>query len=172
MAASPADLSGGPGEKPEADQTKAPAAGKKLNFTTSAGYVAFSADDGILEDYLRSSENPPKPLRALPELAEAAQKIGGMENGLFSYENQAESLRATMDILKNDPEGFNRMLFFSLSHGDEEGQGIFKHLFDLKLLPSFDRVSKYFGIAVVSGATTADGLVVKAFSPTPAGLKK
>jgi hypothetical protein len=174
MASSPADLPGGqgPGGKPSPDDEATAGSGKKLNFTTSAGYVAFSADDGILEDYLRSGENPPKPLRALPGLTEAAQKAGGMENGLFSYQNQAEDLHATMDILKNDPEGFNRMLFFSLSHGDEEGQGIFKHLFDLKLLPGFDRISKYFGIAVVSGATTADGFVVKAFAPRPPGLSK
>lgn len=145
------------------DAKDAPPA-QKLSFTASNGYVAFSADDGILEEYLRSAENPPKPLRAAPGLSDAAQRIGGMENGLFSYENQAESLRITMEALKNDPEGFNRTLFSNLSHGDEEGQGIFRRLVNLKLLPSFDQIKKYFGIAVVSGATTADGYVIKAIT--------
>ncbi|HTG43853.1 MAG TPA: hypothetical protein VK633_04915 [Verrucomicrobiae bacterium] len=152
---------------------KAPATPQAmLSFSASAGYVAFSSDNSVLEEFLRSGENPPKPLRAVAGLNEAAQKIGGMENGLFTYENQAESLRLTMEALKNDPEGFNKMLFFSLSKGDEEGQGAFKKLVDLKLLPGFDRISKYFGLALVSGATTADGYLIRAFGPTPAAIKK
>jgi hypothetical protein len=136
-----------------------------MNFCASAGYVAFSSDPSMIEEFLRSAENPPKPLRGTPGLAEAAQKVGGMENGLFTYENQAEAL-------KNDPEGFHRFMFFSLSGGDEEGQGAFRRLFDLKLLPSYERVAKYFGIALVSGATTPDGYTIKAFNPMPSAIKK
>src|SRR5947209_326505 len=152
---------------------KAPAPqGSTFNFCASAGYVAFSGDGGMIEEFLRSAENPPKPLRATAGLGEAAQKVGGMENGLFTYENQGESLRLIAEALKKDPEAFNRSMFFSLSGGDEEGQGAFKRLFDLKLLPSFDRVAKYFGVALVSGATTSDGYVIKAFNPMPSGIKK
>jgi hypothetical protein len=153
------------GQEPAAPQSS-------LNFCASAGYVAFSSDTGLIEDFLRSSENPPKPLRALAGLTESVQKIGGMETGLFTYENQAESLRLTMEALKNDPEAFNRSIFFSLSGGEEEGQGAFNKLFNVKLLPSFDRIAKYFGIALISGATTADGYTIKALNPAPPGLKK
>jgi hypothetical protein len=150
----------------------APAAAQKLSFTTSAGYLAFSSNDSILEEYLRSSENPPKPLRGVAGLAEAAEKIGGMDNGLFSYENQAEQTRLAMQALKDNPDAFNHSLFMNLSNGEEEGAGVFSHLFDLKLLPSFDKIGKYFGITVVSGATTVDGFVIKAFGPTPAAARK
>jgi hypothetical protein len=161
-----------PGEKDEDDKSAPAPTSSSLNFCASAGYVAFSGDPGMIEEFLRSAENPPKPLRATAGLAEAAQKAGGMENGMFTYENAAESLRIASEALKNDPEAMNRSLFFSLSGGDEEGQGAFKRLFNLKLLPSFDRVAKYFGIALVTAGTTQDGYMVKAFNPMPAGLKK
>jgi hypothetical protein len=161
-----------PGEKDDDDKAAPPASASSLSFCASAGYVAFSSDAGMIEEFLRSAENPPKPLRGTPGLAEAAQKAGGMENGMFTYENAAESLRLASEALKNDPEAVSRSLFFGLSGGDEEGQGAFKRLFDVKLLPSFDRVAKYFGIALVTAGTTADGYVVKAFNPMPAGLKK
>ncbi len=161
-----------PGDKDDDDKTAAPATASSLSFCASAGYVAFSSDAGMIEEFLRSAENPPKPLRATAGLTEAAQKAGGMENGMFTYENAAESLRLTSEALKNDPEAMNRSLFFSISGGDEEGEGAFKRLFNLKLLPSFDHVAKYFGIALVTAGTTPDGYIIKAFNPMPAGLKK
>lgn len=169
-------LSLGASEEDEEDKTKGPAPtnapASSLHFCASAGYVAFSSDTGMLEEFLRSGENPPKPLRGSAGLAEAAGKIGGMDRGLFSYDNQIESLRLTMDALKNDSEAYNRSLFFNLSGGDDEGQGAFRRLFDLKLLPSFDRISKYFGIALLSAGTTPDGYLVKGFDPTPSALRK
>ena len=163
-----------PAEEADGDEKDAPppTPAASMHFCASAGYVAFSADNALIEEFLRSGENPPKPLRALPGLTEAAQKIGGFESGLFTYDNTAENVRIRMEALKADPDAFNRSLFFGLSGGDEEGQGAFKRLFDLKLLPSYDRIAKYLGIGLVSGATTADGYSVKAFTPTPSGLKK
>lgn len=146
--------------------------GQTFSFASSSGYVAFSTDDTLLEEFLRSGENPPKPLRSVAGLAEAAQKAGGMENGFFSYENQVESLRITMEAMKTDPEAFKQMLFFNLSRGAENGEGAFGRLFDLKLLPSFDRISKYFGMAVGSASTTPDGFLIRAYGPTPAEIRK
>ncbi len=166
-----------PGQEPaEPKDPKAPkeasAPGSSLNFCASAGYVAFSSDNVLIEEFLRSGENPPKPLRSLPGLSEAAQKAGGMENGLFTYENTAENLRLATRALTSDPDAFNRSLFFGLSGGDEEGQGAFKRLFNVKLLPGFENVAKYFGMALVSGGTGAEGYTIKAFSPMPPAIKK
>lgn len=143
-----------------------------LSFTASGGYVAFSADNAILEEYLRSGENPPKPLRGTPGLTEAAQKIGGMESGYFTYDNQAESMRVTMQALKEDPEAFSRTLFFALSRGEGEGEDTFNRFFNLKLLPDYDRIAKYFGFGVASASTTADGFVLKAFGPRPPAMAR
>jgi hypothetical protein len=119
---------------------------------------------------LRSGENPPKPLRSTQGFAEAAQKVGGMENGFFSFENQAETTRITLEAFKNDPEALSAIPFLNMGGEDEEGSA-FGRLFNIKLLPSFDRISKYFGIAVVSAGTTADGFHMKAVAPKPSGLK-
>ena len=152
----------------DADKQAAPK-GQIFSFASSGGYVAFSTDDGMLEDFLRSGENPPKPLRAAPGFAEAAQKAGGMENGFFSYENQAEGFRLALEALKTDPEAINSRLY-SMAAGVAGGEdGAVGRLFDVKLLPSFDRISKYFGIAVGSASTTPDGFLIKAVAPKPVG---
>lgn len=154
----------------EAEKQSAPK-GQTFSFASSGGYVAFSTDDGMLEDFLRSGENPPKPLRSAPGFAEAAQKAGGMENGFFSFENQAEGFRLAFEALKTDPETINSRLY-SLAAGVAGGEdGAVGRLFDMKLLPSFDRISKYFGIAVGAASTTPDGFLIKAVVPSPSGLK-
>ncbi|MGZ8939066.1 MAG: hypothetical protein ACXW32_07635 [Limisphaerales bacterium] len=144
---------------------------QSFSFTSSAGYLALSNDDSLLEEYLRSGESPPKPLRSVTGFAEAAQKAGGMENGFFSYENQVETLRITMDMLKNNPDALSQLPFLGGGEEDEEGGSAFNRLFNIKLLPSFDRISKYFGIAVASAGTTPEGLHVKVVAQKPAGLK-
>jgi hypothetical protein len=90
-----------------------------------------------------------------------------MENGFFSYENQAETMRVRIEALKNEGEGV-----LSMAMGMRNDEGTFGRLFNVKLLPGYDRIAKYFGIAVVSAGTTADGFVMKAVMPTPAGLRK
>ena len=47
-----------------------------------------------------------------------------------------------------------------------------KEWFDFALLPSFDRIAKYFYITVWGGSVTTDGFNLKLFSPTPPQLKK
>ncbi len=167
-------ISGSAGAEPAetADNKTAPE-GQSFNFTASGGYVAFSADASILEEYLRSSETTGKNLRETPGLADAAQKIGGMENGLFTFENQTESLRVAFEILKKDPEGYRRQLFFGVAQGGQPGEeNRMSRWFNVKLLPSYDAIAKYIGIALISGSTTPDGLYFRAFGPTPDGLKK
>jgi len=49
---------------------------------------------------------------------------------------------------------------------------MFKDWMDFSLLPSFDRVSKYFNFTVYGESATVDGLTFKIFAPVPPGLKK
>jgi hypothetical protein len=162
-----------PGKPPRKKEEKpAPPKGQTFSFASSGGYVAFSTDEGMLEDYLRSGENPPKALRGTPGFAEAAQKVGGMENGFFSYENQAEAFRLAFEALKTDPETLDSRLYSLAAAGLGDGEdSAFGRMFNLKLLPSFDRISKYFGIAVGSASTTPEGFLIKVATPKPAGLK-
>ena len=151
---------GGTGTDPAAPQPRT------LYCTASGGYVAVSSDVSMIEDYLRSSENHVKPLRQREGLAEAINRVGGADDGLLGYENQSETMRALFSALKNDSNailgGDNPLLrMWGGNLGD---------FFDFSLLPDYDRVAKYFYLAVYSGRTDGDGLSFKFFTPRPPQL--
>ena len=144
-----------------------------LYYSASGGYVGLSTDLPMLEEYLRG--NSGKSLAEAPGLNEAAQKVGGMNTGLFGYENQKETSRATLDILKKE-SGTLANLFSASSLagklGMNENESKFKEWLDFSLLPPFDQIAKYFYIDVWSGSLNADGFTFKLFSPTPPELRK
>jgi len=148
-----------------------------LSYTASGGYVVFSTDVATFEEYLRG--NTANSLRDAAGLSEAAQKIGGMGTGLFGYQNQAETMRATLETLKKESGTLAKMFGAALgpnataeAKAGEGKENKVKEWFDFTLLPSFDRISKYFYITVWNGAVTSDGFSLKLFSPTPPQLKK
>lgn len=142
---------------------------RSLNLSASGGYVALSTDSAMVEEYLRSAENHGRPLRETPGLNEAAEKIGGMSTGLFGYENQTETVKMLFEALKQDPDTFDR-LFPANSAGPRpsaESRKNREEWLDFTLLPSFDKVAKYFYYTVYSGAIQQDGYSFKSFSPMP-----
>jgi hypothetical protein len=142
-----------------------------LSYAASGSYVVFSTDTALFEEYLRAVDT--RPLREMPGLAQAAEKVGGMTTGLFGFENQQESMRVVFEALKKDAASIDDLLSGSRLAGklasDEDKK--FKEWFDFSLLPEFDRVAKYFHIAVWSGAVTTDGISFKWFSPAPPGAR-
>ena len=144
---------------------------RTLHYAASGGYVALSLDVAMLEEYLRSSSGDLKALRDTPGLASAAQKVGGMGTGLFGFENQAETMRAAWEILKNE-SGTLANLFGGSAVAGRMNTERFNEWVDFSLLPSFDKVAKYFHISVWSGAVNSEGLQFKIFGPTPPQLKK
>lgn len=146
-----------------------------LHYTASGGYVAMSTDVAMLEEFMRNGESTPKALRDTPGLSEAAQKVGGMGTGLFVYENQLETARAAVETLKKD-SGTLASLFGATPLAGRFGMGQegdkFKEWVDFSLLPSFDKISKYFYLTVASGSVTAEGLTFKSYLPNPPNLKK
>ena len=160
--ATPADQPAAGGARPEE---------RVLSYAASGSYVAFSTDTALLEEYLRAADA--RPLRELPSLAQAAEKVGGMGTGLFGFENQQESMRVTFEALKKEAASIDDLLSSSRLAGklagDEDKK--FKGWFDFSLLPEFDRVSKYFHIAVWSGSVSTEGISFKWFSPVPPAAK-
>jgi hypothetical protein len=146
-----------------------------LHYTASGGYVAMSTDVAMIEEFMRNGESTPKALRDTPGLAGAAQKVGGMGTGLFTFENQLETMRATVETLKKD-SGTLANLFGTSPFAGRFGMGDdadkFKDWVDFSLLPSFDKLAKYFHITVASGRVTPEGLQFKSFTPTPPQMKK
>ncbi len=148
---------------------------RALSYAASAGYVVLSTDNATLEGFLRSNESGGKALREAPGLSEAAQKVGGMSTGLFGYENVSETMRAAFDVYKNDPDAIQRMVAMTPASAllkGKDGSGSLKDWLDLSLLPSFDKIAKYFYFTVYAGTANNDSVSVKIFSPTPPQLKK
>jgi hypothetical protein len=139
------------------------AASRSIYLTVSSGYVAMSTDSSIVENFLRSTGNPAKPLSETAGLAGAAQHIGGT-GGLFCYQNQREVMRSAFTLLKNQAAsngGLDAMAAMP--------KGI-RDWMDFSLLPDYDQVSKYFFFSVFNGSTTTGGLSFKAFAPRPPQL--
>jgi hypothetical protein len=132
-----------------------------LYISSAGGYLAISKNAPILEEYLRSADGKVKPLRELPGIAEAASHVGGTGGGLFSYENQRETIRAAFKLLKNQAGG---------------GLGVMlppavREWTDFSLLPDYEPVAKYFYITVYGANTAPDGLTLKVFAPRPPQAK-
>jgi hypothetical protein len=138
---------------------------RSLYLTTANGYVAISGDSSILENFLRSTGTPGKPLRETAGLTEAAQHIGGAGSGLFGYQNNREIMRSTFTLLKNQSDsaaGLGSMAALPKN---------FRDWMDFSLLPDYDQVAKYFYFSVFGGSTTVDGISFKAFAPRPPQVK-
>lgn len=152
-----------------------PAAGGRgqMNFSTAGGYLAVSTDVAMLEEALRG-EASGKPLRDVPGLSEAAQKVGGFNTGWFAYENQTETLRLLLESLRKDPSALEKMFALPLGGAGAPLPSLqpLKDVVDFSLLPPFEAISKYFGYTVQATAGTPDGISFKAFVPVPVGLKK
>jgi hypothetical protein len=136
---------------------------RSLYCATSGGYVAITTDVSMIEEYLRSSQKPPKPLSGTPGLVDASSHVGGVGGGIFGYENQRETMRALFNMLKS--QGADASMP-SLNPFMPKTGGI-KDWLDFSLLPEYDTVSKYFFFSVYSGTATSDGLSFKAFAPRP-----
>jgi hypothetical protein len=153
---------------PGADPRKSP---RTLSYAASGGYVALTTDIPILEEYLRSSEGQQKALRNATGLMDAAAKVGGTSTGWFGYENQAETARILVEVLRQTSAGTNETKTGSLS-GFSAPENPFKDWLDFSLLPPFDKIAKYFHFSVYSAGANADGFAFKMFAPVPPGLKK
>jgi hypothetical protein len=153
------------------------AAPRNLNYAASKGYVAFSSDPALIEEYLRSSEGVRSSLRDTPGLTEAAQKVAGPGSSLFGYENQVETMRVLFEQLRKNagpPGASPPSPAASLLPSELNVSGTvksFKELMNFSLLPNFETVSKYFHFAVYGGGGSVDGLSLKFFAPVPPGVK-
>jgi len=148
---------------------------RSLSFSGSGGYLAISADPGILEEYLRSSGNKDaKALASLPGLAEAAQRVGGMSTGLFGFDNQNIAMRATVETVRQQPVTLQDIMGSSpvmggVNTGDQAAK--LRDWADFSLLPPYDAISQYFYFSVFGGAFTPDGFSMTFFAPTPPKLR-
>jgi hypothetical protein len=141
-----------------------PRAVRAIYCAAGDGYVALTTDVSMLEEFLRSAQNPPKPLNGTAGLVDAAQHVGGTGGGLFGYQNQRETMRAAFKSLKNSSDNAAALGSFSALPKNVRDWA------DFSLLPDYDQVSKYFSFSVYGGSATADGLSFKFFALRPPQL--
>lgn len=139
-----------------------------LHYVASGSYVAFSTDTSMVEEFLRTSSA--KPLRATTGFAQAVEKVGGMNVGFLTYENNAEGMRLAFEILKKE-SGTLANLFNSSGLAGRFAVGEdamkFTEWLDFSLLPPFERVAKYFHFSVYGGSLDSRGYTFRYFSPKP-----
>ena len=135
-----------------------------IHMTTSAGYLVISADTELLEDFLRGpQEDDLRPLSAKPGLKNAASKVGGLKGGLFAYDDGKDIFRSAFRILRKNPDIIKQVEeALPLRPG---GDGVDLGWLDVKLLPEFKKVEKYFPYGVFGMASGKEGLSIKAYSP-------
>jgi hypothetical protein len=148
---------------------------RTLHYAAGGSYVAITTDAVLLEEYLRSAENPPRALRDIPGLAEATEQAGGGSTGLFAFENHSESMRTLFAKLKKEAEtprrrGFSPLPGAPLVMPDMEND--FEDWLDYSLLPPFEKVSKYFHYIVYTSSVTVEGLTIRMFAPVPPQLRQ
>lgn len=143
-------------------------AGKTLSFAASGNYVAIGTDAPLLEEFLRSNEQRPKPLSGVPGFSDAVARVGGTGTGIFGYSNDYEDIRAIFELLRKNPERAMELFdqsSMSAQFDVSEKKKAFAQWADFKLLPPFEQVAKYFTITVHSGSLTRDGFRIQTFTP-------
>jgi hypothetical protein len=151
-----------------------PAPARTLHYCGSGGYVAFSTEPAALEEYLRSSESQAKALRETSGLTDAAQRVSGPGTSFFGFENNAELMRATFEVLKNDAGASTNLTMLKLLGsipGMTKPEQTVRDWMDFSLLPLFDKVAKYFYFNVSANGASAEGLTYRMFSPVPPPLR-
>ncbi|MBE0543903.1 MAG: hypothetical protein IH623_21380 [Verrucomicrobia bacterium] len=144
---------------------------RTLHYAASGGYVAFTTQAAMLEEFLRSNEGQPRALREMPGLLEAAQHAGGLSTGWFGFENLRERMRLDFAAYQKgaatpraSSSGLNPLTSAIPIAGPERS---LKEWMDFSLLPAFDNVGKYFHFAVHAGSANVDGLTLRWFYPAP-----
>jgi hypothetical protein len=143
-------------------------------YAAGRSYVALSSDAALVESYLRNLEGTSRSLRDQTGLAEAAQKVGGMNTGYFSYENTAETARVFFEAAGKTSLNAAAILG-AMKLGGRFGLGQEGGLLswgDFGLLPPYERVAKYFYLDASSLSLDPAGYTYRFFAPTPPALRK
>ena len=143
---------------------------RRLHYAAGGGYVAFSTDAGLVEEYLRNAEAAGKPLRQVPGLAEAFEKVATPATSMFAYNDHARSFRATYENLRSarlQPGPTNQVDLLPAVPGMKPPERRWQDLADFSLLPPFEAVEKYFGYSVSCLTATSERLSYRVYFPPP-----
>ncbi|MBL69262.1 MAG: hypothetical protein CMO74_12590 [Verrucomicrobiales bacterium] len=134
-----------------------------IHLTTVANYIAAAKNRDLLETFLRGPDNLDlRPLRDLPALKAAVQKVGGFESGFLYYSDDRDSFRELFHVLRSTPNPAELLGQYLPLRADGRPHDL--HWIDFKKLPEFDRVSGYFPVVVIGMISGKDGFSIKGYS--------
>ncbi|MBT4624759.1 MAG: hypothetical protein HOB97_12060 [Verrucomicrobia bacterium] len=140
----------------------------ELLLAARDGYMAVSTDADLLQMFLDG-----KTMGSLAKrdgLATAATSVGGMDSGIFGYQNDRDMVLSTIDTLRDNTDQFDMIL--SMIPMDDLGEVSLGEWIDFSLLPTGSKIAKYFDFTVYGAETNDRGISLKMFSPRPATLKR
>ena len=140
----------------------------ELLLAARDGYMAVATDTDLLQMFLdgRTSGS----LAKRDGLVTAAASVGGMDSGIFGYQNDRNMVLNTMDTLRDNADQFDMIL--SMIPTDGFGEVSLSEWLDFSLLPTGSKIEKYFDFTVYGAETNDRGISLKMFSPRPATLKR
>ena len=142
--------------------------GIEILFAVKDGYMAVSTDADLLQALLDGKAQAP--LAKRDGLAATAAAVGGMDSGLFGYQNDRDMVLSTLDTLRDNADQFD--MIFSMIPMEGLGEVSLSDWLDFSLLPPGEKIAKYFDFTVYSAEANDRGISLKTFSPRPATLKR
>ncbi|MFL3665169.1 MAG: hypothetical protein ACJ06V_01155 [Verrucomicrobiota bacterium] len=140
----------------------------ELLLAARDGYMAVATDTDLLQMFLDGKTSGS--LAKRDGLATAAASVGGMDSGIFGYQNDRNMVLNTMDTLRDNADQFDMIL--SMIPTDGFGEVSLSEWLDFSLLPTGSKIAKYFDFTVYGAETNDRGISLKMFSPRPATLKR
>ena len=102
--------------------------------------------------------------------------MGGLDGGVFGFENSKIMARGLFTMLKKNPNLISDV-FGGRPQGIDPDIGLpvggdrFGDWLDFKLLPEFKQISKYLHFSVVGVNADKQGIRMRLFMPTPPASK-
>lgn len=140
----------------------------ELLLAARDGYMAVATDTDLLQMFLDGKTSGS--LAKRDGLVTAAASVGGMDSGIFGYQNDRNMVLNTMDSLRDNADQFDMIL--SMIPTDGFGEVSLSEWLDFSLLPTGSKIEKYFDFTVYGAETNDRGISLKMFSPRPATLKR
>jgi len=147
-----------------------------LHAVAVGEYVVLSQNLKAIKAYLDGPKKGAKPLAKLTGLNQAVKKVGGLDGGVFGFENTKIMGRGLFTVLKRNPNLVSDA-FGGVPQGIDPDTGLpiggdrFGEWLDFKLLPEFKQISKYLHYTVVGVSADKQGIRMGLFMPTPPASK-
>jgi len=131
-------------------------------FGEKDGYLVWSTNPDLLQLHLDGSSN--RALSSRSGLSKAAEQVGGLKSGFFGYLDGQSSIQHFARWIRET--GMLETVYSEIVMADI-GESDIGDWLDFSLLPSDEKIGKFFDFAVFGLEREPQGITLKYFSPTP-----